>query len=116
MKNKKIVYVGFAADIIHHGHVKIIKIARSYGDVIIGLLTDKAIKSYKRKRLHKLCKRRRHYCLDIIFVLKIVKTIFPTLRPKVRRFATPIDIRYQAMYTCVPEMTCFKIYYMHCNP
>ena len=49
MKNKKIVYVGFAADIIHHGHVKIIKIARSYGDVIIGLLTDKAIKSYKRK-------------------------------------------------------------------
>ena len=51
MKNKKIVYVGFAADIIHHGHVKIIKIARSYGDVIIGLLTDKAIKSYKENLL-----------------------------------------------------------------
>lgn len=49
MKNKKIVYVGFAADIIHHGHIKIIKIARKYGEVVIGLLTDKAIESYKRK-------------------------------------------------------------------
>ena len=49
MKSKKIVYVGFAADIIHHGHIKIIKIARKYGNVTVGLLTDKAIQSYKRK-------------------------------------------------------------------
>ena len=43
------VYVGFAADLIHHGHVNIIKVARLYGEVVVGLLTDKAILSYKRK-------------------------------------------------------------------
>ena len=36
------------ADLIHHGHLNIIKEAKKYGDVIIGLLTDSAIASYKR--------------------------------------------------------------------
>ena len=47
MKNKK-VYVGMSADLIHPGHMNIIKEAAKLGDVIIGLLTDKAIASYKR--------------------------------------------------------------------
>lgn len=46
MKDK--VYVGMSADLIHPGHLNIIKEASKYGDVIIGLLTDKAIASYKR--------------------------------------------------------------------
>ncbi len=37
-----------AADIIHPGHVNILKTAASYGDVIVGLFTDEAIASYKR--------------------------------------------------------------------
>lgn len=44
----KKVYVGMSADIMHHGHLNIIKEARKLGDVIVGLLTDKAIGSYKR--------------------------------------------------------------------
>jgi len=47
MKNKKIAYVGLSADILHEGHINILKIANSYGDVIVGLLTDEAIASYK---------------------------------------------------------------------
>ena len=48
MKNKKKkVYVGLSADILHEGHINILKIANSYGDVIVGLLTDEAIASYK---------------------------------------------------------------------
>ena len=43
-----IVYVGMAGDIIHYGHVNIIKEASKYGLVTIGLLTDDAIISYKR--------------------------------------------------------------------
>jgi len=35
-------------DIIHHGHINIITEARKYGEVIVGLLTDEAIASYKR--------------------------------------------------------------------
>ena len=46
MKKKK-VYVALSADILHEGHVNILKIANSYGDVIVGLLTDEAIASYK---------------------------------------------------------------------
>ena len=42
------VYVGMCADLIHHGHLNIIKEAKKYGYVIVGLLTDSAIASYKR--------------------------------------------------------------------
>ena len=37
-----------SADIIHHGHLNIIKEAVKLGDVVVGLLTDQAIASYKR--------------------------------------------------------------------
>ena len=45
--NKK-VYVAMSADFIHPGHINILKIARQYGAIILGLLTDEAIASYKR--------------------------------------------------------------------
>ena len=45
--NKK-VYIGMCADIIHPGHLNIISKGRELGYVIIGLLTDQAIASYKR--------------------------------------------------------------------
>ena len=44
----KKVYVGMSADLIHPGHLNIIKEASKLGDVIVGVLTDKAIASYKR--------------------------------------------------------------------
>jgi phosphoenolpyruvate phosphomutase len=44
----KKVYVAMSADLIHPGHLNIINEAQKYGQVIIGLLTDKAIASYKR--------------------------------------------------------------------
>ena len=44
----KKVYVGMSADLIHPGHLNIINEAKKYGDVMIGLLTDEAIASYKR--------------------------------------------------------------------
>jgi phosphoenolpyruvate mutase len=47
LNNKKIVYVGMAADIIHNGHVNILKHAESYGRVVVGLLSDSAISTYK---------------------------------------------------------------------
>jgi phosphoenolpyruvate phosphomutase / 2-hydroxyethylphosphonate cytidylyltransferase len=42
------VYVGMSADLIHPGHINILKRAAELGDVTIGLLTDAAIASYKR--------------------------------------------------------------------
>ena len=48
MKVNPTVYVGMSADLLHPGHMNILKVARNYGDVIVGLLTDSAIASYKR--------------------------------------------------------------------
>jgi len=42
------VYVAMSADLVHTGHLNIIKEASKLGEVILGLLTDEAIASYKR--------------------------------------------------------------------
>ena len=47
MKNK-IVYVPLAVDILHSAHINILKKAKKYGKVVVGLLTDKAISEYKK--------------------------------------------------------------------
>jgi phosphoenolpyruvate phosphomutase / 2-hydroxyethylphosphonate cytidylyltransferase len=44
----KKVFVSMSADVIHHGHINIIKEARKYGDVTVGLLADDVITKYKR--------------------------------------------------------------------
>ena len=45
----KIVYVGMSADILHKGHINLLNEANKYGKVVVGLLSDEAIESYKRK-------------------------------------------------------------------
>jgi len=42
------VYVGMSADLVHPGHLNIIAEAAKMGNVMVGLLTDQAIASYKR--------------------------------------------------------------------
>jgi phosphoenolpyruvate mutase len=44
----KKVYVGMSADLVHPGHINILKEAAKLGEVTVGLLTDAAIASYKR--------------------------------------------------------------------
>ena len=44
----KTVYLAIAADLLHEGHLNIIKTGAKYGEVIVGVLTDEAIASYKR--------------------------------------------------------------------
>ena len=44
----KSVYVGMSADLVHPGHLNVLKKAAEYGQVTVGLLTDRAIASYKR--------------------------------------------------------------------
>ena len=61
-----------SGDIIHHGHINILKIASSYGNVILGALTDKAIKSYKKKPITNYKQRK------LIFdSIKYVKKVIP---------------------------------------
>ena len=44
----KKVYVGMSADLIHPGHLNVLKAANELGQVVVGVLTDSAIASYKR--------------------------------------------------------------------
>ena len=48
MIDRKKVYIGMSADIIHPGHLNIIHEAQKLGYVTVGVLTDAAISSYKR--------------------------------------------------------------------
>jgi phosphoenolpyruvate phosphomutase len=45
---KKTVYVSLAIDILHSAHINILKKAKKFGSVTVGLLTDKAISEYKQ--------------------------------------------------------------------
>lgn len=44
----KKVYVGMGTDLIHHGHIHIIEVARELGQVTVGLLSDQAVSKYAR--------------------------------------------------------------------
>jgi len=44
----KTVYIGMSADLIHPGHINIINEASKLGNLVVGVLTDSAIASYKR--------------------------------------------------------------------
>jgi len=70
-RNKKIVYVGLSADILHEGHINILKVANSLGKVIVGLLTDKAISTYKKLPLLNY-KQREIVLKNIKYVKKVI--------------------------------------------
>jgi len=46
--SEKTAYVAIATDLYHSGHVNIINQAAKYGKVVVGVLTDEAIATYKR--------------------------------------------------------------------
>ena len=71
MSIKKKVYVGLSADILHAGHINILKKANKFGDVTVGLLTDSAIASYK-KLPHLNYKQREIILKNIKYVKKVL--------------------------------------------
>lgn len=54
----KSVYIAISTDIIHSGHINVINEGAKYGEVTIGLLSDKAISEYKRMPLLSLEERK----------------------------------------------------------
>lgn len=83
MKKKKLVYVGLSADILHEGHINVLKVANKLGDVIVGLLTDKAIASYK-KIPHLSYKQREIVLKNIKFVKKVIPQKTLDYRPNLK--------------------------------
>ena len=69
---KKKIMVDMSATLIHHGHIRLIKKARTYGDLIIGLTTDKQIKKFKGYFPELSYKLRKEILSEIKGVKKIV--------------------------------------------
>ena len=90
MSDKKI-YVGMVADLIHPGHINIIKVAANYGQVMVGLLTDKAAATYKVLPIMNYKQRK-----IVIENIKGVKDVIPqeTLdyRPNLKRIKPDIVV------------------------
>jgi phosphoenolpyruvate phosphomutase / 2-hydroxyethylphosphonate cytidylyltransferase len=68
----KTVYVGMSADLVHPGHLNILKRAADLGEVTVGLLTDKAIASYKRVPYMTFEQRR-----EVVEYIKGVSRVIP---------------------------------------
>ena len=84
-KNKKKVYVGLSADILHEGHINILKKAKSLGFVIVGLLTDEAITTYK-KLPHLTFRQREIVLKNIKMVDKVVQQNTLDYRPNLLKY------------------------------
>ncbi|MCW5954853.1 MAG: adenylyltransferase/cytidyltransferase family protein, partial [Propionibacteriaceae bacterium] len=48
MSSVKSVYIALSSDILHQGHLSVIAAGAELGEVTVGLLTDRAIATYKR--------------------------------------------------------------------
>lgn len=79
------VYVPMAADIIHPGHMNILKTAAGYGKVIVGLFTDEAIASYKPEP-YMPYGQRKEVVGNIKGVWKVIPQTSRDYEPNLRRY------------------------------
>lgn len=72
MSKKPIVYVSLIADLLHAGHINILKEASKYGEVTVGLLTSTAI-----NELHDTAYLKYQQRLEVINSLSMVSNVVP---------------------------------------
>ncbi len=81
---KKLVYIPMCADIVHVGHLNIIKEGQKLGRVVIGLLTDEAVASKKRLPFMNYSQR-----FEVVSNLKGIDKVIPQstsdYRPNLRK-------------------------------
>lgn len=70
--NDKKVYMAFSTDIIHGGHINILEKASKLGKVVVGVLTDEVVASYKRFPILDF-EHRKEILKGIKYIYKIVK-------------------------------------------
>tara|TARA_A100001015_G_scaffold158247_1_gene175606 strand:- start:1359 stop:1796 length:438 start_codon:yes stop_codon:yes gene_type:complete len=88
--NRPYVFVPMSLDFLHHGHINILLKASKYGKVIVGLMTDKGIKSYKHKKPLINYQNRK----KILMHLKMVKKIIPINGLLYTKFAKRYNFDY----------------------
>ncbi len=76
MRKKKKIMVDMSATLLHHGHVRLIKKASKFGDVIIGLTRDKQIRKYKGYNPEIKFDHRKEILESIKYVKKVIPSEF----------------------------------------
>lgn len=103
-KKTKTVYVAMSADLVHPGHLVVIKEAAKLGEVTIGLLTDKAIASYKRLP-YMSYEQRREVIENIKGVSRVVKQTTLDYRPNLKKLKPDFVVHGDDWKTGVQKKT-----------
>lgn len=90
VKNR-LVYMSFSTDMIHSGHIAIIKKAQRLGRLIIGVLSDEAVVSYKRFPLLPFSERKIMF-ENIAGVYKVVEQKTLSYRDNLEKYQPDIVV------------------------
>ena len=71
---KKNILVDLSATLLHHGHVRLLKKASKYGNVIVALTSDEEIKKNKGYTPELNFSQRREILMSIKYVSKVIKS------------------------------------------
>ena len=72
MNKKQRILVDMTADIIHHGHIRLLKKASSYGKVIVALTKDTEVKKFKNKKTILNYNQRKEILISIKYVSEVI--------------------------------------------
>ena len=70
------VFVPMSADVIHHGHIRLLKKASKFGKVFVALTSDQEIRKYKKFEPELKFKQRKEVLLACKFVYEVIKSRF----------------------------------------
>ena len=76
MRKKKKIMVDMSATLLHHGHIRLLKKASKFGDIIIGLTKDKQIKKYKGYNPEIKFNHRKEILESIRYVKRVIPSEF----------------------------------------
>ncbi len=85
------VYVSFSTDVLHSGHIALIKKARRLGKLIVGLISDDVVASYKRYPLLPYGERRALF-ENIVGVHRVVEQKTLSYRSNIEKYKPSIVV------------------------
>ncbi len=82
---RRTVYMSFSTDVLHSGHIALLKKAAHLGKLIVGVLTDEAVASYKRYPLIPFAERKALF-KNIVGVYRVVAQDSLSYRANIEKY------------------------------
>ena len=83
---KKRILVDMSATLLHHGHIRLLKKASKFGNVIVGLTSDNDLKKFKGYTPELSYLQRKEIISSIKYVKEVVKVNFHTDKNDLRKY------------------------------